>query len=72
MVARAGGGAYERQFLILWVFGAHGLLTCVEWFDADREEEALARFDEIVDPSASPLGNVATAIKLPQPGRCRA
>ncbi len=44
---RAGGGAFERQFLILWVFGADGLVTRLEQFDADRETEALARFDEL-------------------------
>jgi ketosteroid isomerase-like protein len=42
-----GGGAYERPFLILWTFGADGLLTRSEQFDVGREAEALARFDEI-------------------------
>src|SRR5262249_43263119 len=42
---RVGGGAYERHFLILWEFGADGLVTRYELFDSDREEEALARFE---------------------------
>ena len=44
---RASGGPYERPSLGLWVFGIDGLLTRLEWFDLDREEEALARFDEL-------------------------
>jgi hypothetical protein len=44
---RASGGAYERQSLGLVVFGDDGLFTRFEWFDTDREEEALARFDEL-------------------------
>src|SRR5439155_1330993 len=45
--ARIGGGSYETQFLLLWVFGADGLATRHERFDSDREDEALARFDEL-------------------------
>jgi hypothetical protein len=44
---RASGGAFERQFLQLVVFGSGGLLTRIEYFDADRDVEALARFDEL-------------------------
>ncbi|MCU0670948.1 MAG: nuclear transport factor 2 family protein, partial [Myxococcota bacterium] len=43
--ARAGGGVYERPFLSLFVTDAEGKLARGEWFDADREAEALARFD---------------------------
>src|SRR5262249_62143663 len=45
--ARVGGGAYERLFLLLHVFAADGLVTRLEFFDSDREDEALARFDEL-------------------------
>ncbi len=68
---RAGGGTYERQFLALWTFGANGLLTRLEWFPTDREDEALARFDALAaGPSADDVrppvrprvrANVATA-----------
>src|SRR5262249_17475124 len=44
---RAGGGAYERHFLVLWIFGSDGLIARVEQFDADRDAEALARFHEL-------------------------
>lgn len=44
---RASGGAYERQYLLLNVFGPDGLTTRVEMFDPDRDLEALARFDEL-------------------------
>jgi tetratricopeptide (TPR) repeat protein len=44
---RDGGGAYERHFIALWVFGADGLLTRFEWFAADREDDSLGRFDEL-------------------------
>src|SRR5262249_17475495 len=43
---RVGGGDFERNFLVLWVFGPDGLVTRWEQFDADRDDEALARFDE--------------------------
>src|SRR5262249_19555866 len=64
---RAGGGAYDRQFLARMVFGADGLMTHGELFDSDREAEALARFDELaVEPTAEPVqrrvrANAATA-----------
>jgi hypothetical protein len=45
---RTGGGAFERQYLALWIFGIDGLVTRHELFDADRDAEALARFDELV------------------------
>src|SRR6185503_9585630 len=55
-----GGGAYERPFLMLWVFGADGLVTRFEQFDSDREDEALARFDELTaEPAATPFANAA-------------
>jgi len=59
---RAGGGAFERQFLQLWIFGSDGLLTRLEYFDADRDAEALARFDELTAaPRKSPrFENAAT------------
>src|SRR5262249_13847544 len=44
---RAGGGAFERRFLMLELFGADGLKTRIEQFDIGRETEALARFDEL-------------------------
>jgi class 3 adenylate cyclase len=57
---RVGGGAYERQFLWLGVFGADGLLTRIELFDADRDAEALARFDELTaEPPETPFANAA-------------
>jgi hypothetical protein len=52
--ARAGGGAYERQYLALSGFGADGLVRLNELFDCDREAEALARFDELVGEPPAP------------------
>src|SRR5262249_4115029 len=43
----ASGGAYERPYLALQIFGVDGLVTRWELFDADRDAEALARFDEL-------------------------
>src|SRR5439155_1288824 len=37
---RAGGGAYERRLLMLWMYGPDGLLTRYEQFDADCDHEA--------------------------------
>jgi hypothetical protein len=48
---RSGGGAYERVFINLSIFGADGLSTRGEYFDADRDAEALARFDELTTAS---------------------
>jgi ketosteroid isomerase-like protein len=57
---RAGGGAFERPFLILFVFGADGRVTHNELFDADREADALARFDALTAaPPATPFANAA-------------
>src|SRR6185503_16928130 len=58
--ARAGGGAFERRLLILWVFGGDGLVVRVEEFDVDREAEALARFDELTRMSADAPSPAAT------------
>src|SRR5262249_26848663 len=44
---RASGGAFERPFIVLAIIGPDGLLTRSEWLDADRDAEALARFDEL-------------------------
>jgi class 3 adenylate cyclase/ketosteroid isomerase-like protein len=45
---RLGGGTYERLFLVLFVTDVEGRLACAEWFDADHDVEALARFDALV------------------------
>src|SRR5262249_30264951 len=37
-IERVGGGAFQRQFLQLWTFGADGRITRLEYFDADRED----------------------------------
>src|SRR5206468_9662234 len=59
--ARAGGGAYERLFLLLHVFGADGLVARLEFFDSDCEDEALARFDEL---TVAPTGARLTGAPL--------
>src|SRR5206468_12312138 len=52
-IDRAGGGALERPFIWLLVFGNDGLLARYEAFDTDRPADALARFDELTaEPSA--------------------
>jgi class 3 adenylate cyclase/tetratricopeptide (TPR) repeat protein/ketosteroid isomerase-like protein len=59
---RAGGGTFERQVLMLRTFDAHGLIARIEWFDPDRGDEALARFDELSTPSptVARIENAAT------------
>ena len=47
-VDRAGGGSFERQFMLLCTFGTDGLVTRTEYFDAGRHSEALARFEELL------------------------
>ncbi|MFI5315366.1 MAG: AAA family ATPase, partial [Myxococcota bacterium] len=48
---RGTGGRFEQPSLRLWRFGVDGLLERLEWFDADRVEAALARFDELTSES---------------------
>jgi class 3 adenylate cyclase len=60
---RRGGGAFERPFLVLWVFGADGRLTHWEHFAPEQEAEALARFDELV---LSPVEGLASAQHPPR------
>src|SRR5262249_14028741 len=65
--ARAGGGAFERPFLLLRLLGSNGLVTRDELFDSDREDMALARFDELAAEQPRPIRrrvrpNAATAI----------
>jgi class 3 adenylate cyclase/ketosteroid isomerase-like protein len=59
---RVGGGAYERPFLVLFATDAAGLLARAEWFDADREGEALARFDTLV-ARAEPQGRARRPVR---------
>jgi tetratricopeptide (TPR) repeat protein len=42
-----GGGEFENLLLVLELFALDGRLRHSEFFDADREAEALARFDEL-------------------------
>jgi hypothetical protein len=60
---RLGGGRYERPLLKLCAFTDDGLIARVEWFEPDRDAEALARFDELVaEPPASRFENAATRV----------
>src|SRR5262249_18177127 len=58
-IDRAGGGPSERPFLWLGVFGADGLLTRIELFDADRDDQALARFDVLTSAPSTPSAGAA-------------
>ena len=49
---RATGGAFESEFLLLWVFGSDGRVVHDETFDAGRTAEAAARFDALVGGAA--------------------
>jgi hypothetical protein len=44
---RAGGGTFERPLIQFLVFGTDGLVPRLEVFEADRGDQALARFDEL-------------------------
>ncbi len=59
---RAGGGAFERPFLALNVFGADGRLRRWEHFDVGRADEALARFDAL-GPEMPPAAFGNTAVR---------
>src|SRR5262249_28553790 len=50
---RETGGVFEQTYLMLAVFGPDGLIARQEWFAPGHEDEALARFDELVtEPTA--------------------
>ncbi|TML91747.1 MAG: nuclear transport factor 2 family protein, partial [Actinobacteria bacterium] len=70
---RAGGGAFERQFIQLWNFGNDGLITRLEYFDADRDGEALARFDELtVEPPTARFAATPSRVAKKRERRVRA
>lgn len=61
----ASGDRFENQVLLLAKSGAEGPVDYAELIEAERESEALARFDDLVtasarEPSAQPFGNAAT------------
>jgi len=57
---RVSGGAFEWDLLVLWVFGADGLLTRWEQFEVEDDASALARFDELTAPSVARFENTAS------------
>jgi len=60
---RASGGRFERPMILLLVFGRDGLVTRIEWFEADRDTEALVRFEElsaVPSPVSPRIENAAT------------
>src|SRR5262249_37387398 len=56
---RAGGGTYERPYLLLLRFGTDGLVAHMEQFETDRCDEALARFDELTAGPATVASQAA-------------
>src|SRR5262249_60857458 len=57
------GGAYEQNYLALWVFGPDGLLTRLDWFATARDADAIARFDELT--AAAPAARRCVAAVRP-------
>jgi hypothetical protein len=57
---RASGGAFERPYLWLVVFGSDGLAVRIEQFDLGHEDDALTRLDELAGalPAARPSRRV--------------
>jgi hypothetical protein len=49
---RAAGGEFELPFLTVGMFDEAGRIGVWEWFDTDREADALARFDELTVDSS--------------------
>jgi class 3 adenylate cyclase len=57
---RSGGGAFETTpMLALVLTGSAGRITRMEYFDADRDADAVARFDAL-SADAAPRENAAT------------
>jgi len=71
-IARDGGGAYERPFILLLAFGADGLITHIEWFDTGRDAQALTRFDEVTArKAAAPIAATAPSLAKTRARRVR-
>ena len=51
---RRNDAVFAMPTVMVWVFGADGLLTRWEGFDPDCAAEALARFDELTEPTPPP------------------
>src|SRR5262249_50035798 len=64
-IDRGSGGAFERPFVILWVFGPDGRVTRNEMWDADRGAAALARFDELFPSPSAALGTSSAENLVP-------
>ena len=64
----AGGGPYERPFLVLFAFGPHGRVERQEFFDPGRDAAALARFDAIVGAAGEEArqGDARARTRLPR------
>ncbi|HXK25279.1 MAG TPA: nuclear transport factor 2 family protein [Myxococcota bacterium] len=48
------GGEFEVQLLQVIALGADGRVSRIEWFDLEREADALARFDAFMAPRGAP------------------
>jgi ketosteroid isomerase-like protein len=68
-VARDSGGTYERWFLQLVLFDRDGRIVHMEYFDGDRDADALARFEELTAgaelAAAEPFANGLSASAPP-------
>ena len=59
----SGGGAYEREYLLVLAAGSDGRLRHGELFDVGEEAAALARFDELtVDDASSVVSQFANTV----------
>ncbi|HEY2775371.1 MAG TPA: adenylate/guanylate cyclase domain-containing protein [Candidatus Binatia bacterium] len=78
--SRQSGGAFENPLCLLFEFGADGIISSCNTFEAEQEVEALAHFDEMIRskgarlaelratsaPTEHPFANVASrAIRTP-------
>ncbi|HVN84362.1 MAG TPA: nuclear transport factor 2 family protein [Candidatus Binatia bacterium] len=63
-VGRESGGAFEWAFLRLFIFDPDGRVARYELFDAEREGEAVARFEKLARAAAAtpnePFANAAS------------
>jgi hypothetical protein len=53
-VGRESGGAFDSDAIVLWTFKDDGRANRVELFDADRRDDALARFETLATTPAAP------------------
>lgn len=64
---RNSGGRFERPIVQIRIFAADGRIQRTEWFDVEREADALVRFRELTSGARAATGVALEAAHAPPP-----